>query len=513
MPVKRTVFISYSHKDRPLANKLLVWLRELMTVDVIWDEDCLQYGNNVYRELTDAIKGSDYFLILLTHNSLSSNEVAHELGAANMAEKTIIPVVLDGLEKHPDFPKPLSQIKMLCGSKDELDDNQSDLRQELIAFLKEEAILVIGSGLREKVFTDPRVFQVQGDSIRIQSDGKEIIERPLTHYGGSGVNWSIRLAKTGHPILPILSVGPDEIGREIQQFVLSAINPTTTSNAICNFTESDSFLCNDLISAEAPVFSAKHLRIALTPEIEGVKSFEEFVERRLKDIPCKIGTVMLGHIYADAKCNKRISRMILEKFKKSALIYVNFGKSQMSYGIDDWEYDIQNSISVIQMSFAEARFFFQHQIALIQIIKWFWDRKTTAVITLDQVGIVGVFGNNPQRIVCGSSYQLAEGELKDSTGAGDAFGAGVVSILNGDMAFGFEKFVECINTGRVWSAHACKVVGSSINSPSNSELSEFFNKDSLTELEYYEKPTSSALQHKLNFMSTLYERLRIGSRA
>ncbi len=60
----------------------------------------------------------------------------------------------------------------------------------------------------------------------------------------------------------------------------------------------------------------------------------------------------------------------------------------------------------------------------------------------------------------------------DSTGAGDAFGAGLVSHLS-SADLSLEGFKQGIDRARVWAAYACCHVGGAANCPTSEELRVF----------------------------------------
>ena len=99
---KMKVFISYSHKDKKfvdlLANKLIE-----NGVEVWWDSNELSIGNNIAEKIKNTIGRVDYFILVLSKNSYSSNWVNYELSATllneiSRKETIILPVLIEDCE-------------------------------------------------------------------------------------------------------------------------------------------------------------------------------------------------------------------------------------------------------------------------------------------------------------------------------------------------------------------------------------------------------------------------------
>jgi sugar/nucleoside kinase (ribokinase family) len=63
----------------------------------------------------------------------------------------------------------------------------------------------------------------------------------------------------------------------------------------------------------------------------------------------------------------------------------------------------------------------------------------------------------------------------DPTGAGDAFGAGLMYMLWDKPDFSFEDFVRAIEEARVWAAYACTHLGGSARCPDRGTLLKFYD--------------------------------------
>jgi len=106
---ERIVFLSYAHRDRARAERLV---RELdrRNVKVFRDVDRLKGGDRFERELATAVRGSDIFLVLASKASAGSKWVRRELKWAKAELETggvvqrIFPLLLTG-SPWADFPE------------------------------------------------------------------------------------------------------------------------------------------------------------------------------------------------------------------------------------------------------------------------------------------------------------------------------------------------------------------------------------------------------------------------
>lgn len=96
------VFISYSHKDKVFVNKLVNSLRE-NGVDTWTDSKEIFAGNNLIEKIKDGISSVDYFVMVLSKNSINSKWVNYELSATilneiSREEKIVLPVLIENCE-------------------------------------------------------------------------------------------------------------------------------------------------------------------------------------------------------------------------------------------------------------------------------------------------------------------------------------------------------------------------------------------------------------------------------
>jgi len=92
------IFLSYSHKD---ASQVAGFLYSRLTgagYEVWQDDHSLHLGDSFPREISNALGKQDHFIILLTTAALESNWVKDEIDMAIVAQRHIIPIILEDLE-------------------------------------------------------------------------------------------------------------------------------------------------------------------------------------------------------------------------------------------------------------------------------------------------------------------------------------------------------------------------------------------------------------------------------
>ena len=97
------VFISYSSKDRPLAEEIHRLLAQRLDV---W-RDQTQLESDWSREIAYALAERDILCLIWSKNSAASKWVKHEWLTARALEKRIIPIMLP---EAPDLPEPLQNL-------------------------------------------------------------------------------------------------------------------------------------------------------------------------------------------------------------------------------------------------------------------------------------------------------------------------------------------------------------------------------------------------------------------
>ena len=354
-------------------------------------------------------------------------------------------------------------------------DNHSD---------KIDVIIVFGSATHEKI------CQITSD---LKIGEKHTIDIPKVFYGGSGVNYSLRLINQENIVIPILSVGADHIGKSIQSEIFNAYkffknNDNLSDDNIFNnsiidkYIKSDDFHCKSINTSQSTtIIRYRNTRTVLAEKLDGIDGYEEFVKNKIallkSDNRLNIKAVMIGHIYTDANKNKPIvtEHIINEFIDTHTLIFINMGNSQLAYGFDYWKAFNSDRI-VFQFSFSEVKRLFHtnSNISKInEIMNEFKKIKVNVIITLDKLGAIARFRDD-ERIIMVWPFELAD-KLLDTTGAGDAFGAGfVANFLN--SRWDFHDFQRAIEQARVWAAYACTTEGAAYQCPNKSKLQRFQNE-------------------------------------
>lgn len=110
---KRTlrVFLSYAVVDREYARKLRSLLSRYLNLH-IFTPDMLSAGEDWLSRLKDEVSQCDIFLVLLSPDSVNSEWILSEIGAAWALNKLIVPIVTQtGLSS--EIPKVLQQFESL----------------------------------------------------------------------------------------------------------------------------------------------------------------------------------------------------------------------------------------------------------------------------------------------------------------------------------------------------------------------------------------------------------------
>ena len=102
---RRTVFISYTHQDADFVMKLAEDLKR-MNLEPLIDRLELQVGDNIRQAVDEMIDKSDYFLFVVSENSMKSTWAKKELEQAMSRKKKVLPIVLHA----PSVPQELSGV-------------------------------------------------------------------------------------------------------------------------------------------------------------------------------------------------------------------------------------------------------------------------------------------------------------------------------------------------------------------------------------------------------------------
>lgn len=130
----KTLYISYSNKDKELVHKLVEDIKD-KGLEVWYDENLVEPGNEYQSKLTEGLQNADAVLVLITPNSISSSYVMNEMGLARGKEKLILPVIYGDVS----IPEFIRDIKVIFWK-----DNYSEVIQRIVK-------AVLDSGKRKRV--------------------------------------------------------------------------------------------------------------------------------------------------------------------------------------------------------------------------------------------------------------------------------------------------------------------------------------------------------------------------
>ncbi len=108
--MKPQIFVSYSHRDRPVADRIIKQLGGLGVST--WSDREIRAGTNWSDEIKKALEESDTILFLLSPHSLASECLRNELDVALAAGKKIVPVLVGDVDVSA-IPEPLQRYQWL----------------------------------------------------------------------------------------------------------------------------------------------------------------------------------------------------------------------------------------------------------------------------------------------------------------------------------------------------------------------------------------------------------------
>lgn len=292
------------------------------------------------------------------------------------------------------------------------------------------------------------------------------------HIGGSAVNFSSWLLDNKKFVIPVLVVGADQVGRNIRESLLEKADKDKFGLLIDRFLTSPAFFHEDIRTPVSTILLHNHQRTIFKQKLEGVEHIHSHIAYQTKAIgdlfDQEIGSILIGHIESDASHFENINNgepkttlfLINEARKKyKCFVYAVFGKSQYEYGCDYWE-SYLGSIDILQLNIRESKVFFQRanrSTKLEDMIEWFRKQNIAVILTMDQFGAIGINGISEK--IYHVWPLLSSDSVKDPTGAGDAFAAGMLSILSQKNSISYENFGRAMAEGNIWAACACQMLG------------------------------------------------------
>ncbi|PHA25582.1 hypothetical protein COI69_29085 [Bacillus cereus] len=173
-----SVFLSHSSKDKFFVRKLAERLKH-SGVEVWIDEAEIKIGDSLIEKISQGIKGADYLVVILSHNSVSSNWVQRELYLSMTNEVVgkeikVLPVLIENCE----IPFFLSDKLYADFTKDDMFERSFDLLLDAVGATKKctaKDIIAENEGNKQKV-NNNGVDRKKELEVNVESESLEIFE-------------------------------------------------------------------------------------------------------------------------------------------------------------------------------------------------------------------------------------------------------------------------------------------------------------------------------------------------
>ncbi len=270
--------------------------------------------------------------------------------------------------------------------------------------------------------------------------GQKNAVRTASAFGGSGVNCSVRLLSMNAPAMPLLSIGDDGIGHEIQAFVEKVATAANAGDTVLAYLRSPHFFTPGVSTAQSAVLVHAGTRTILKSKHSDEGAFYSSLVSRVADANGRLGTkpaaILIGHLPSPGEKNDGKSdptTSIVERFYGRCPIFINFGQEQLSKGYRHWA-SLLEKADYVQMHINEARSFFDGSVPstkLPALAEFLSTLRAAFCITLDHFGAICFQGqkSHDNVFIFVPEYINDESMVVDPTGAGDAFMAGTVFHL------------------------------------------------------------------------------------
>lgn len=484
------VFISYVRENSEPVENLIRSRLEDAGIEVWIDTHNIQPGEDWEQAVRKGLEGAARCLVCFSHerNVKARSPVNDELRLAvdesrkrQLDRRWIIPILLS--------PCDIPEIEIAAGKRldrlERIDLGRNEeagmdrLLAELEPLTMPPPIVVLGSGNGDFVLTH---------SVPISMGTKNFVDSEQL-LGGSGLNASARLLAAGFNTTPILSVGPDRLGEMVRDHLVDSAAGADNRSLSTAFLNDESFFSAEIKTPQSTIVVDGDRRTIFAEKLTGGRHYFSHVLARLEKIltrgPGEVAAVLIGHIHTDGRFRPdgserdeerwgECTRYLIGRFAGQCPIFLNFGRNQIDLGVDFWEPQLARA-TLVQLNLDEAKSFFAGKPesgSSPAIFRWFLQRGISLALTFGKFGAAATYRDGDKGGVLAWRI-IRPDEVKDTTGAGDAFAAGVVSALQGKLDFSFPEFLEAIETARAWAGYACRHKGASINPPGRGELEEF----------------------------------------
>lgn len=136
MAERKKIFVSHSSKDEKAVNDILELLRQL-SISYWKAPEMIPVGSNYAREIPQAIKECEIFLLILSEASQASIWIEKEIDLAINCRKTIVPVKIDPAPLNDLYSFYLNNVQMISYSGN-ADRGRRMLKNRLLNLLPKE---------------------------------------------------------------------------------------------------------------------------------------------------------------------------------------------------------------------------------------------------------------------------------------------------------------------------------------------------------------------------------------
>lgn len=361
-------------------------------------------------------------------------------------------------------------------------------------------VMAVGGANLEHSYRIPGTFEPD----------KKYTAEPLPWLtGGSSVNHACRLLAMGLDVKPIVPLAASD---PMSRVVTRAFDRAAETGA-SRYDDEQLLVAGDALTTPITTIIRQGNSRAVLNEFSAalMESFGKHVTTALERVEggdVKPHAIAVGHVHADRRPESpdqvgfdgRLTESVLAAGRRfGARTFVNFGAAQIELGADRWEPVLREQVDVFQLDLGEARRFVRNadldrdrkhgdghgdgdgerkeHTSLATILEWFRSR-CTVVISLERFGAVGQLRGSDRPVL---AWPFLIDDVVDSTGAGDAMGAGLVAsmlavpfdLADDALELRLQKFMSALEFGRVCGAFACTTVGGADACPSLAQLAAF----------------------------------------
>lgn len=219
--------------------------------------------------------------------------------------------------------------------------------------------------------------------------------------------------------------------------------------------------------------------------------------------------VLIGHVPRGIETPESTMSVLehaINKYRNRTLIYTVLGSSQLRLGWKFWQKHISDNINVFQLNLSEAKDFFSEdaQPATINtVLDCLREMRVSAVLTMDKFGALAIHSKSDDIYVAWPIVNAYD--VVDSTGAGDAFAAGMVSVLSDiGPAFTENDFQLALVEGSRWAGATCTTIGGAGRAPGK-ELSAFVENNKKCKRNNVETRKPINMQELLTFIDLAFQ--------